>query len=132
MDSIYSPWPWWVAGPLIGLTVPLLFLLAGKSFGVSTSLQQIGAMCTPSSGPSYLTKFNWRKGSWLLIFVAGVITGAGLPTSSWSQKLRHCSRKVTTVGWALSNYWPAEFWSVSGLAMQVDVLRDIRLRELPI
>jgi phosphotransferase system glucose/maltose/N-acetylglucosamine-specific IIC component len=31
-----APWPWWVAGPAIGLVVALLAWLLGKSLGVST------------------------------------------------------------------------------------------------
>jgi hypothetical protein len=31
-----APWPWWVAGPAIGLVVVLLAWLSGKSLGVST------------------------------------------------------------------------------------------------
>ena len=46
-DFLLQPWPWWFSGPLIGLTVPLLYLLAGKGFGISTSFQQIGALCSP-------------------------------------------------------------------------------------
>ncbi|HET7691467.1 MAG TPA: YeeE/YedE family protein, partial [Gemmatimonadota bacterium] len=40
-----EPWPWYVAGPLIGLVVPLLLLLAGREFGVSSSLQHSCAAC---------------------------------------------------------------------------------------
>ncbi len=32
MQSISSPWPWYIAGPLIGLMVPLLLLLGNKPF----------------------------------------------------------------------------------------------------
>jgi hypothetical protein len=31
-----TPWPWWVAGPAIGLIVTLLAWLLGKPLGVST------------------------------------------------------------------------------------------------
>jgi uncharacterized membrane protein YedE/YeeE len=74
-DWIFQPWPWWISGPLIGLTVPVLFLLSGKAFGISTSLQQIGAICTPHSRAEYLCKFDRREGMWTLFFVAGVALG---------------------------------------------------------
>ena len=61
MEWIMQPWPWWISGILIGLTVPLLYVLAGKAFGISTSLQQIGAMCAANSRIEYLSKFD-RKG----------------------------------------------------------------------
>lgn len=50
MNWIMEPWPWWVSGILIGLTVPLLYILAGKAFGISTSLQQAGAVCPEQQG----------------------------------------------------------------------------------
>ena len=34
LDFLRSPWPWYVGGPLIGLTVPLLLWLGNKSFGI--------------------------------------------------------------------------------------------------
>ena len=75
MEWIMQPWPWWVSGILIGLTVPLLYLLAGKAFGISTSLQQMGAMCAPNSGFEYLSKHDRKGNMWTLIFVFGIAIG---------------------------------------------------------
>jgi uncharacterized protein len=75
-DFLLEPWPWWFSGVLIGLTVPLLFILAGRAFGISTSLQQIGAMCTPHSKAGYLRDHDRRDGLWTLVFVAGIALGA--------------------------------------------------------
>lgn len=41
LDIIKEPWPWYVAGPLIGLTVPILLILGNKTFGISSSLRHI-------------------------------------------------------------------------------------------
>ena len=41
LEIIKEPWPWYVAGPLIGLTVPALLILGNKSFGISSSLRHI-------------------------------------------------------------------------------------------
>jgi uncharacterized protein len=76
MNMIYAPWPWYVSGPLIGLTVPLLLLLSGKSFGISSSFHHIGSMCSPRSKIDYLKENNWRKESWNLVFIGGIILGA--------------------------------------------------------
>ncbi|HMO84493.1 MAG TPA: YeeE/YedE thiosulfate transporter family protein [Lacipirellulaceae bacterium] len=78
MQWIMQPWPWWVSGVLIGLTVPLLYLLAGKAFGISTSLQQIGAMCAPHSRLDYLRKHDRQAHLWTLVFVLGIVLGSGL------------------------------------------------------
>lgn len=75
IEFILQPWPWWFSGVLVGLTVPLLFLLAGKAFGISTSLQQIGAMCAPGSRAPYLRDYDWREGLWTLVFVGGIALG---------------------------------------------------------
>lgn len=73
---LLEPWPWYVSGPLVGLTVPLLFVLTGKSFGISSSLRHIGAACAPRTKLPYLSQdYNWRDHIWNLIFVAGVILG---------------------------------------------------------
>ena len=76
MEWFMKPWPWWISGILIGLTVPLLYLLAGKAFGISTSLQQIGAMCAPNSKFEYLRKHDRSSNLWTLLFVVGIALGA--------------------------------------------------------
>ena len=76
MNWLMQPWPWWISGILIGLTVPLLYLLAGKAFGISTSLQQIGAMCAPNTKLEYLRKHDRTGNLWTLVFVIGIALGA--------------------------------------------------------
>ena len=74
LEWILQPWPWYVSGPLIGLTVPLLLLLTGKNFGISSSLRHIGAACLSNSKLPYLNH-NWRMHPRTLLFVAGVLIG---------------------------------------------------------
>ena len=81
MSWMMQPWPWWISGILIGLTVPLLYLLAGKAFGISTSLQQVGAMCAPHSKWEYLSKHDRRGNLWTLVFVIGIAIGSFLATN---------------------------------------------------
>lgn len=74
---LLEPWPWYITGPMIGLTVPLLLLLTGKNLSVSSSLRHIGAACAPRSKLPYLSQnYNWRDHIWNLIFIVGVIVGA--------------------------------------------------------
>ena len=68
-----QPWPWYVAGPLIGLTVPALLILGNKSFGISSSLRHICASCFPANIPFF--KYNWKKEVWNLFFVFGIFVG---------------------------------------------------------
>lgn len=78
-EWIKQPWPWYVAGPLIGLTVPLLLIMGNKTFGVSSSLRHICAACFPANIPFF--KYNWRKETWNLFFVAGILLGAIIATT---------------------------------------------------
>jgi uncharacterized membrane protein YedE/YeeE len=78
MESLLAPWPWYVAGPLIGLVVPLLLLLVGKSFGVSSSFRHLCSIFLPGSKLDYLRSNDWRAESWNFVFAAGVIVGAGI------------------------------------------------------
>lgn len=73
MDWLFKPWPWYVAGPLIGLIVPALLLLGNKSFGISSSLRHICALCIPANIPFF--KYNWKKEVWNLFFVSGIFLG---------------------------------------------------------
>ena len=68
-----QPWHWYVAGPLIGLTVPALLILGNKNFGISSSLRHICASCLPANIPFF--KYNWRKEVWNLFFVFGIFLG---------------------------------------------------------
>lgn len=79
-DFLRQPWPWYVAGPLIGLTVPTLLLLGNKSFGISSSLRHVCAACFPSDIPFF--KYDWKSEAWNLFFVGGILLG-GLITALW-------------------------------------------------
>lgn len=74
--SITQPWPWYIAGPLIGLTVPALLILGNKSFGISSSLRHICASCIPANIPFF--KYDWKKEVWNLFFVAGIFVGGAV------------------------------------------------------
>ncbi|OJV12678.1 MAG: hypothetical protein BGO21_02730 [Dyadobacter sp. 50-39] len=73
LEMIRQPWPWYVAGPLIGLTVPALLILGNKSFGISSSLRHACAMCLPGKIPFF--QYNWKKELWNMFFVLGVFFG---------------------------------------------------------
>ena len=78
IEWIRQPWPWYVAGPLIGLTVPTLLILGNKSFGISSSLRHVCAACMPANIPFF--KYDWKKEVWNLFFAGGILLG-GLITA---------------------------------------------------
>ena len=74
LEILRQPWPWYVAGPLIGLVVPFVFWYGSKKWGVSQSLQHLCAATFPR-GIEYF-RYDWRKdGSWNLTMVAGLVVG---------------------------------------------------------
>ncbi len=70
-----QPLPWYVAGPLIGLTVPLLMLLGGKSFGVSSNLRHLCAIVLPERFKPNFLKYNWALERWNIAFALGLLIG---------------------------------------------------------
>ncbi len=73
LEWLSQPWPWWVAGPLIGLTVPALLIIGNKTFGISSSMRHLCAICLPTK-ISYF-QYDWKKEIWNLFFVVGIIFG---------------------------------------------------------
>ncbi len=74
IEFLSQPWPWYVAGPLIGLMVPLLLLAGGKLFGISSSLRHLCAASLP--GHVDFFRYDWKKtGLWNLTFALGIVLG---------------------------------------------------------
>ena len=82
LEIIKQSWPWYVAGPLIGLTVPALLIIGNKSFGISSSLRHICAACLPANISFF--KYDWKKELWNLFFVLGIFIGGFLATQYFS------------------------------------------------
>ena len=72
-----GPWPWYVAGPLIGLFVPALLLLGNRQFGISSNLRHLCAAIAPARVEFF--RYDWKSaGTWNLVFLAGVFVGGFL------------------------------------------------------
>jgi len=71
-----QPWPWYIAGPLIGLIIILLQWIDNKPLAASSSYRHICAATFPS-GITFL-KYDWKGEIWNLYFVAGIIAGGVL------------------------------------------------------
>jgi uncharacterized membrane protein YedE/YeeE len=71
---LHEEWPWYVAGPLIGLFVPVLLITGNKVFGISGNLRHLCAAIAPGNVEHF--HYNWRRvGLWNLVFLAGVLIG---------------------------------------------------------
>ena len=74
MEILTQPWPWYIAGPIIGLMVPIMLLISGKQFGFSENLRHICASCNVANVEFF--NYDWKaKGAWNLMFLVGVIIG---------------------------------------------------------
>ncbi len=78
LELLRHPWPWYIAGPIIGLTVPALLIMGNKSFGLSSSLRHICAACFPANIRFF--KYDWKKETWNLFFAFGILMGGALTT----------------------------------------------------
>ncbi|MEY3965298.1 MAG: hypothetical protein RL263_467 [Bacteroidota bacterium] len=73
LELLKQPWSWWAAGIIIGLTVPTLLILGNKSFGISSSMRHLCAMCFPAKLPFF--NYDWKKEIWNIFFIVGVAIG---------------------------------------------------------
>jgi uncharacterized membrane protein YedE/YeeE len=72
-----APFPWYLAGPLIGLFAPLLLWLGNRQFGVSSNLRHMCAIISPQRLRYFA--HDWRReGGWNLAFGAGIVIGGFL------------------------------------------------------
>lgn len=77
LHRLAQPWPWFVAGPLIGLFIPGLLLVGNRMFGISSNLRHMCAIVMP--GRIRYFRYDWRTaGGWNLAFVLGVLLGGVL------------------------------------------------------
>jgi uncharacterized protein len=76
MQFLLDPWPWWFSGPLIGLTVGLLLVFGARNLGVSSSFRHLCSAALPGSRLPYFAGDDWRRHTWKLLFVAGIVLGS--------------------------------------------------------
>jgi len=110
IECLRQPWPWYVAGPLIGLTVPTLLILGNKSFGISSSLRHICAACLPLPAKAPFFQYDWKKETWNLFFAGGILSGGWVaghflqprdPVELLPVSLFNWSALTTLRGWIL-------------------------------
>jgi uncharacterized protein len=72
-EFLSQPWPWYIAGPLIGLMVPAVLFLGNKPFGLSSSLRHICAACIPTNANFF--QYDWKREMWNVMLVIGIVGG---------------------------------------------------------
>jgi len=119
MTLLTQPWPWYVAGPLIGLIVPFVYLYAGRKWGISSTFRDVCAATIPS-GIEYFV-YPWReRGGWRLTMALGLMAGGfiGGITRSADVAISEATRAdLSTLGLTdFSGLVPAELFSWEALA----------------
>lgn len=119
MEYLYSPWPWYVAGPLIVGTM-LLLTLMGKKFGMSSNLR---TLCSIGGAGRFVDffRFDWKKDQWNLWIVVGVIAGGFVALQFLSPEAPQINEDVVeqleTLGIHSTNtsFVPTELFSLDAL-----------------
>jgi uncharacterized membrane protein YedE/YeeE len=83
MSIILQPWPWYISGALIAI-IMLFLLLFGKSFGFSSNLRTLCAMCGADKYVPFF-EFNWKSQSWNILFLMGTGIGGWLAANYLSE-----------------------------------------------
>ncbi|MCA0428744.1 MAG: YeeE/YedE family protein [Bacteroidetes bacterium] len=73
IELLKEPWPWYVSGPIIGISVPVLLLIGNKMLGISSSLRHVCSAVAPFN--IQFLKYNWKAEIWNLFFVGGILIG---------------------------------------------------------
>lgn len=77
MTLLTHPWPWYLTGPLIGLVVPIVYLYAGRKWGVSSTFRDVCAAVFPRNLEYF--RYSWRsEGAWRLTMALGLVLGGFL------------------------------------------------------
>jgi uncharacterized protein len=126
MELLYKPWPWYIAGAVIGLTVPTLLLLGNKRLGISSTLRHLCAACVPANIPFF--QYDWKSQRWNLFFAVGILIGGFLGGYVFADPHPvnvSDEAKEIFLRWGLSDQrglMPAELFSWSGLLTAKGIL----------
>ena len=122
MEIFIKSWPWYISGPLIGLMVPLLLVLGNRSFGISSSLRHICAICVP--GKINYFDYDWKSELWSVFFVFGVLFGGFLASEYFTGPVNinitsGTKEQLGVLGVTDFNHFlPMEIFGWSGLTMR--------------
>jgi uncharacterized membrane protein YedE/YeeE len=120
LDFLSRPWPWYVAGPIIGLFVPVLLLLGNRLFGVSENLRHTCAAIYPRDVAFF--RYDWKAtGLWNLVFALGIVVGGfvgGVLLANPEPVAIAARTKAELAALGISDFTglvPRELFSLSGL-----------------
>lgn len=130
IEFLSQPWPWYVGGPLITLT--MFFLLwFGRSFGVSRTLRATCSALGAGKAAEFF-RWDWKDQIWNFVFVIGGLIG-GIVASQWIPNPEPVNVAASTVerlqGWNIAptstGLAPEAIFSWSGLMTSKGVIMII-------
>jgi uncharacterized membrane protein YedE/YeeE len=74
MEATLNVWPWYIAGPLMGLFVPLLLVVGNKLLGISGSFEHICSILL-NTKIFAASGYNASANRWKFFFVIGITLG---------------------------------------------------------
>lgn len=120
IEFVSQPWPWYISGPLIALTMfALLFI--GKQFGMSSNLRTVCSI-GGAGRVSPFFDFNWRAQRWNLLVVLGAVIGGYIAANFLTTEQVEVSERVTqqlkeyNFNSVNSAYLPEEIFSIEALS----------------
>lgn len=120
MNLLYDPWPWYVAGPLIALTMFILLFL-GKQFGMSSNLRTMCSIGGAGKASDFF-KFDWKQERWNLMVVVGAVIGGFLASQYMSNNSVEINPEIATklsqdygIDSAGQAYMPPELFALENL-----------------
>lgn len=116
MDFILQPWPWFIGGPLIAISL-LLYFYFGQNFGASTNFETLCTMAGAGKVSDYFKK-DWKQRDFALLFVIGLIIGGFIsstyliPDQTIDLNLT-TAKELTELGFTNvgNQYFPSEIFS---------------------
>ena len=121
MEFLFQPWPWYVGGPLIALTL-IIYFYWGKNFGVSTNLETLCTMAGAGKIADFFKK-DWKERDFALLFVVGLIIGGFISsyylTPNKTVDLNPKTiQDLTTLGFSNigEEYFPKEIFSLESFS----------------
>lgn len=73
MEFLLQPWPWFIGGPLIAISL-LLYFYFGQNFGASTNFETLCTLSGAGKVSDYFKK-DWKQRDFALMFVIGLVIG---------------------------------------------------------
>ena len=121
METLLQPWPWYVSGPLIALTMAILIFL-GKRFGMSSNLRTLCSIGGAGKVAEFF-RFDWKSQQWNLLVTLGVLIGGFIGrnylTANEAVNINQKTvEKLNALGFESAGkaYMPTEFFDIAALS----------------